>query len=73
MAGLLIFIVVLGVAVALVAQAWGLVTPPTAKPQRTTGQKIAMGIAIALGAVGLGVAGFIAFVLVSMNNWANNK
>lgn len=73
MAGLLISIVVLGVAVALVVQAWEMGNPRTGKPQRTTGEKIALVITVALGAAGLAVVGFIAFFMVAMNNWANNK
>lgn len=72
MAAFLIFVMVLGLVVALVAQRWQR-DPWPEKPERSTGQKIALGIAVALGALGLFVVAFIAYFMIAMNSWANNK
>lgn len=73
MIALLIFVCVLGLVVALAAPGGKTRDPRTGKMGRSTGEKIALGIAVALGALGLAVVGFIAFFMVAMNNWANNK
>ena len=73
MAEFLIFFVGLGAVIALVALRWEPRDPWPGKPQRSTGQKIALGIAVALGALGLFVVAFIAYFMIAMNSWANNK
>lgn len=68
---LLVFVSALGAVIALAVQKRRAQDP--GKKQLTTAQTVALGIAIAVGAVGLFVVGLGIFFVIAMSSYGNNK
>lgn len=65
------FVVMVGIGVANAADAKRKKTP--FKKDLTRGQKVAVGIAAAVSALGLVVVGFMIFLAMAMASWADSK
>ena len=72
MVSLLIF-ALLAVLIALATDKGRTEDPGNQKRGMTTGRKIALGIAVAIGALGLAVVGWMAFLTIAMMNYGDNK